>query len=119
MPQHWITELFKKFQARYIHKWVSAIQGIEEQAVKEWSEQLSGLTGDEIKRGLDEWTEDWPPSAPEFVKCCKGKGGSRQHNTAAHKEYIPRGRQLTKKCDPDKAKSALDEMKKTVGLKQE
>lgn len=86
LPSHWITELFKKFQARYGHKWTSAIEGIEETAVKEWSEGLAGLTGDQIKYGLDHWSEGWPPSMTEFVDCCKDTGDWR-HNTAAYKLF--------------------------------
>lgn len=112
----WIAQIFKKFQVRYGHKWSSFIDGIEELAVQEWSEQLSGLTGDEIKYGLDTWKEDWPPSSVEFVKCCKQQSGAWQHNTAAYKEYVPRDRQLTHKCDPEKAESAIKHMRKEIGL---
>jgi len=92
------------------------MQGIEETAIKEWSEQLSGLSGDDIKRGLDGWLEDWPPSAPEFVKCCKGEGESWQHKSAAYKDYIPRDRQLTQKATPEVAEGSLAEMKKKLGM---
>jgi len=74
LPNHWISALFKKFQARYGHKWTSAIEGIEETAVNEWSVGLSGVTGDEIRKGLEVWTESWPPSLPEFKVACKNAG---------------------------------------------
>jgi hypothetical protein len=64
--------VFKKLQARYLHKWTSAIEGIEETAISEWSEKLTGLTGENIKQGFDSWNNDWPPSADEFVRACKG-----------------------------------------------
>ena len=35
MPRHWISSLFKKFQARYGTKWVACIEGIEKEAIKE------------------------------------------------------------------------------------
>lgn len=108
----WTTQLFKKFQARYGHKWVSAIQGIEELAVTEWSEQLAGLTGDQIKHGLDTWTEDWPPCAPEFRKCCLDQSdGDWKHKGGAYVEVDPR-KLLRQKCDPDKAREALAKMRK-------
>lgn len=68
-----MAALFAKLQARYLHKWTSAIEGIEGQVAAEWSEQLAGLTADQIKRGLDSWKEGWPPSAPEFREACLGK----------------------------------------------
>jgi hypothetical protein len=73
LPAHWISALFKKFQARYLHKWTSAIEGIEEVAVEEWSQALAGLTGDQLKNGIDSWKGDWPPTAEEFRSACIGK----------------------------------------------
>ena len=59
---------------RYGHKWVSTIEGIEETAVTEWSQGLAGLTGEQIKFGLDNLTDDWPPSLPTFRAACTGQG---------------------------------------------
>jgi len=50
---------------------VAAIEGIEDECIKEWSNGLSGVTAEQISNGLDKWREEWPPSLPEFVKCCK------------------------------------------------
>lgn len=49
------------------------MQGIEEEAVKEWSQGLTGITGEQMKTGLEAWAEPWPPSLPEFRKACTGK----------------------------------------------
>jgi len=35
---------------------------------------LTGLTGEQIKFGLDNLTDDWPPSLPAFRAACTGKG---------------------------------------------
>lgn len=72
LPEHWVSAIFKKFQARYLHKWTSAIDGIELVAVREWSKELAGMTGNEIQRGLDEWKGDWPPTSLEFAAACRG-----------------------------------------------
>lgn len=72
-PKTWVSALFKKLQARYGHKWVSAIEGIEDAVITEWSEGLAGFTGEQIKYGLDMWDSDWPPSLPEFKKACTGQ----------------------------------------------
>ena len=74
IPISWVSALFAKFQVRYGHKWVSVIEGIEETAVTEWSQGLAGLTGEQIKFGLDNLTDDWPPSLPTFRNACTGKG---------------------------------------------
>lgn len=67
----WVLALFKKFQARYLLKWTSAIQGIEGAAMKEWGQILAGLDGDDIKRGLDKMNSEWTPTAYEFRELCK------------------------------------------------
>ncbi len=59
---------------RYGAKWTSAISGIEEVAVIEWSKELAGITGDQFKHGLDSWSGKWPPSLPEFKSACTGEG---------------------------------------------
>jgi len=56
-------------------------------AVSEWSDRLAGLTGDQVKQGLDTWREGWPPSADEFRKVCMGSQGAL-HNTAAYKLFV-------------------------------
>lgn len=73
-PKAWVSALFKKFQSRYGHKWTSTIDGIEDIAVSEWAAGLTGITGEQIKRGLDTWNGDWPPSLNEFKKACAGNG---------------------------------------------
>lgn len=80
-----MVAIFKKFRARYTHKWTSAIEGMEEYAIKEWSQALSGFTADEIKRGLDAWAGDWPPTLIEFKNACKGKTGKNEFGL----DYIP------------------------------
>lgn len=79
----WTSALFKKIQARYGTKWVASIEGIEELAIKEWSAGLKGLSGAQIKHGLDSLEGEWPPSLPEFKRACMGvkdwrlQGGSQ------------------------------------------
>jgi len=73
LPLSWIAALFKKFQAIYLHKWTSAIEGIEDVATNEWSQALIGLSGEQIKIGLDNLHEDWPPSAIAFRALCEGR----------------------------------------------
>lgn len=63
------------------------MEGIEETAVQEWSNELAGLTGDDIQRGLEAWRERWPPSLPEFRAACLGQpaGGKNEYGL----DYVP------------------------------
>lgn len=90
LPLNWIAALFKKFQVIYLHKWTSAIEGIEDFAVTEWSQGLSGLTGEQIKLGIDSLKEDWPPSVIAFRALCEGRqanGLGLDYTPPYHKEH--------------------------------
>ena len=109
LPKSWISALFLSLNARYTHKWASAIDGIEGEAIDEWGDVLAGLNGADIKRGLDMWRDDWPPTAHEFRKACK------QYATAAHRSF-DKSKALEHKPDPEIAKTAINELKKKVGI---
>ena len=86
MPTQWVAALFRKFQARYGHRWTSAIEGIERVAVQEWAEGLRGMTADQVKTGLATWGGEWPPSLPEFRGACLGrKSGKNEYGL----DYVP------------------------------
>lgn len=83
----------------------------------EWAQGLAGMTGDDIKRGLDEWQGEWPPSLPEFVAACKGQqdGDHWQHRTAAYKRLTEPERQ---KADAQTAAAEIAKMRECLrGLK--
>ena len=80
MNSSWVTTLFAKFQARYGNKFSSCYPSTEviKLAIAEWGEGLAGLEGTDVKRGLDSWQGEWPPSLVEFKNACK------EHRTKAH-----------------------------------
>lgn len=97
--------IFKRLQARYGTKWVSSIDGVEEEAIVEWGRGLGGLTGEQIKHGLEQWQEDWPPCMSEFVNACKDK------KEACHQPFP----QLeVKRSDKETASKAIQEMRKAI-----
>lgn len=82
-----------------------------------WRTELEGMRPEQIKRGLQQCVDSknpWPPSLPEFVDWCHGAGTDWQHNTAAYRP-IPKNRRLEHKCDPEKAREALNAMKSACG----
>lgn len=42
----------------------------------EWAEVLGDLAPEEIRHGLDQWREVWPPDACEFLNACRPILGS-------------------------------------------
>jgi len=78
-----MTNLWERFTHIYGHKFASAYgesatdgNNLTE-AARTWSSGLRGLTGEQIANGLRECINcgaSWPPTLPEFVKMCKGKG---------------------------------------------
>ena len=111
VPITWISALFKKFQGRYGTKWVACIEGIEEEAVKEWAEGLYGLTGLQIKKGLDSLDDDWPPSLPAFKKACGKVKKHWGHNSGAYVETLS----LPKpEIDPEKLEQHREKLRESV-----
>ena len=110
LPDVWVLALFKKFQGRYLHKWTSAIEDIEREAMQEWSEVLGGLSGEQIKRGLSSWGNDWPPTAHEFRKACEGVE-SKPYHKPFEKEQIYIANPGTEKARV----SAMSDIKKMLG----
>ena len=97
-------------QSRYGHLWASAYptQAVTDAAINEWAELLGGLTGEQIKRGLDSWNSRMPPNVYEFRECCK------MESSPAHRQYIA----LPKpKADEKIAASAFEQMKMKLRVK--
>ena len=107
-----MSALFSKFQVRYGHKWTSALPTPEliRLGTSEWAKELSGVTVEQVKNGLDNWDNEWPPSCVEFRKVCTG-ANSELHNTGAYKlfERLPKP-----KTDPQVASKHLAAMKKAT-----
>lgn len=84
LPAKWVAALFARFQVRYLHKWTSAIEGIEELAVTEWGEILAGVTPEQITTGLANLDGEWPPTAQGFRDLCLCKSVKE-----AYKPFTP------------------------------
>lgn len=104
LPINWISALFLRFQAIYGHKFTSTIQGIEDIATTEWANGMAGITGEQIKCGLEKCAQkklqsgeqDWPPTLAEFRALCLP-----ERVPAAHRDYIqlPRPKHAPEKMD--------------------
>jgi len=75
---------------RYLHRWTSAVDGLEAEVAKEWAHEIAGLTPEQIRRGLDNLPKDWPPTAGEFRDLCLGVSDAHKENAAAYRDDRPR-----------------------------
>jgi len=59
-------------QATYGSKWNAQYPtDMLELTQQQWLRVLSKITLGDIKRGLENWNEDWPPNVFEFEKACR------------------------------------------------
>jgi hypothetical protein len=66
-----VSRLWLRMTEIYGHKWSSSYG---ETPSETWSRGISGMSFDELKRGLSECLNSgnaWPPSLPEFLAMCK------------------------------------------------
>jgi len=115
LPKSQVIGIFSKLQARYTHKWNSAIDDDEiyELALVDWQEELAGLTSGQITYGLANLPKSWPPTSGEFKDLCEGKKETWQHNTAA---YLPleKSKALPAPRNKKLARKALAKIKLTL-----
>jgi len=73
IPQKWIQKLFNEMLLAYGKKFTEQWSGADPDELQlHWARKLSGMTGPEMKRGVEKLdTRDWPPTLPEFIKMCK------------------------------------------------
>ena len=93
-----------------MHKWTSAIDGMEEVFLSGWSEDLAGVTGPQIANGLKSLPDDWPPSADEFRALCLGKIDDWEHSGPAYK-ILDKSRLLGSDQNKELGQSAVSKMK--------
>lgn len=90
LPQGWVDRLFSRMTELYGQKWLDylGLAGGLEAASKAWSLGLSGLSADELRRGLDlclTRNNPWPPTLPEFRGLCRPqRDAEAEFRRAAH-----------------------------------
>ena len=77
-------------QARYLHRWTSAIDEIETEVIAEWAREITGLSAEQIRKGLDSLPAEWPPTAGEFRNLCLGTSDAHKENAAMYRDDRPR-----------------------------
>src|SRR3990172_8348459 len=75
LPPHWMQALQRKFSMMYLEKFSRFFP--DQETINDWcatwGEGLAGVTGEEIKYGLEIVSRNhpWPPTMGEFRACCK------------------------------------------------
>lgn len=69
----WVERLFKRLSAMYGNRFADMWGSVDAGEMKStWADALAGLTGVEIRAGLDACkTQKWPPTLPEFLLLCR------------------------------------------------
>lgn len=72
LPLSWVERMFAKFEDRFGNLWLQRYAGIPMTRVMQtWSDDLSDLASDQIKRGVDSTRAlKFPPTLPEFRELC-------------------------------------------------
>lgn len=73
MPAAWAARLIERMQALYGAKFAQQWAGTQPARLAEiWAEELAGMSGDELVRGLEICrSKPWPPTLPEFIGFCR------------------------------------------------
>lgn len=82
----WAAALLGRFAAIWPKAWADSVAGLDPAMVQaEWAKGLAGLTGEEIRDGIDHCRTQapWPPSIAEFRGACRGGATAEQRAYAA------------------------------------
>lgn len=82
----WAAALIARFAVIWPKSWADSLAGLDVDMLRsEWAKGISGLTGEEIKAGIDHCRSHcvWPPSIAEFRQACKGGANAEQRAYAA------------------------------------
>lgn len=99
------------FQARYGRTWSSQwpTDEMQRMAMAEWSERLADLDGETIKRGLQAYRGEWPPTVEQFRNACRDVVADYEHR----RMYQRFPRALPKpRANPDIVRRELANMRK-------
>jgi hypothetical protein len=96
LPEHWTEKIFRVMENRYRAKWLDSFGGIPRERVRQaWGEELAGLSGEEIARGLAACGDahpTWPPEVLEFMRLCRPPVDAKADWTEAREQMAVRMR---------------------------
>ena len=88
LARAWVLALFNRFEGIFGIRWSEQFrtEQVLESAMQEWAIGLAGLSGEQIKRGLDKCRSDckWPPTIAEFLDMALERG-TWEHASPAYR----------------------------------
>ena len=86
----------------------------------EWAAGLADVTPEQVRRGLNALTSEWPPTLPEFKALClnRGKNGFGLDYVPECYREVRHERLLDKPRDEGLAKKHLADMRAALGGRQ-
>lgn len=104
--------MFAVFHARYGTKWECQVPAeLLQVQMEQWQRILSKFTPQDVARGLDNWTADWPPNVFEFEKVCYPPPTGVAGILADEKRRLAH---QPKRCDKAVARENLDKIKSMI-----
>lgn len=90
----WSAALLARFANIWPKAWAETTKfASHDDLILEWAKGLDGLSGDEIRFGIDccRCNNTWPPSIAEFRTACRGGANAEQRAYAARSSYDQEG----------------------------
>ena len=79
-------------------------------AVSEWADSLIGFTDEDLDKGVESWSGDWPPNLIEFRKACLGIDDASENE-----EWLKLGRSLGMDAHPGESwQTYIRRLQKTI-----
>lgn len=121
LPDNWISALFSRMTAIYGRRWTDSFplngqqdpESVMSAAKAEWQSALIGVTGEQIKRGIEHCRDKltFPPSISQFLEACGATSGEWQHAGPGYRVIDP-SKLLPKKISEENEKIARESIEK-------
>lgn len=104
LPLRFVKEIHSRLQVRYGSAWTTKWAGIDQEAIEaDWSEQLSGMSPESIRKALASLPPDYPPTCTAF----RALGAIREESEAFKALPFP-------KPDAEAAKRAREKIRSVL-----
>ncbi len=119
MRLEWVRAIHHKLHLRYGEAWVAQSDAFTTEEIEvDWAEVLSGITGEQVKWGLDTWSGDFPPNVTQFKNKCLKMGEADKPMNASHKVLDPARTLEAKRASRGVVEQEMAKMKEIFNRRQ-